>query len=203
MNAHIVNKTYVIFLVAMIFFGCSDEQEPNSGSFKSDELTAISDSLVPLSKKGKVQIGSPGNINTKGIKYTFKEVTALDYLNRKGEKVAENDVEDLEKESVFMLEFKSKENAKSIKDSPLLQLSENELGQYLVGKVNDDFKIKQGGKTFTPSASLFEGIVGNKIRVSFFLTDIDLSKKFEIEYYDRVFGGGIIKMIKVPNGLIS
>ncbi len=195
---------FFVFATLLLTVSCSNDPEKEKEEVSSNsDVSVVTDgeSISLIYEKG--ESGVPEKIEFGGVSYMFKELTALDYLNGKGEKVLDADRADLEKESVFMLEFKLQDSHRDIKDSPLLKLSKDDLGQYLIGKVSDDFKIYQDNKTFVPAASHYEGIIGDKIRVTFFFQEVDLSKKIEIEYVDRVFGNGLIKMIKTPNSLIS
>lgn len=194
---------FVVF-VFLLTISCSgdSESEKKGTSLKSDvAVVKNGESISLVFEKG--ELGASEKMDYEGVSYVFKELPALDYLSRKGEKVSNEDRADLMEESVFMLEFELQDSHKEIEKSSLLKLSKDDLGQYMIGQVSNDFKINQENRTFTPNASHYEGIVGGKIRVTFFFRDVDLSKKVEIQYVDRVFGNGLIKMIKTPNGLIS
>lgn len=190
--------TYLCSLVVLtlLIWGCSTDPVKKDYTFKPDELKSEGENSVLLISEGESQIGEPLTLKKSELSYVFNEVPALDYLRRKGEHVSKDDLEDLKGESVFMLEIKEKDRYKKITDSPFLKLSKDELGQYMVGKIVDDFRILQGGKTFKPNGSSYQNTIGNKIRVSFYMKDVDLSKEFKIEYNDRVFGAGLMRIKK-------
>ncbi len=190
--------TYLCSLVVLILliWGCSTDSVNKDYTFKPDELKSEGENPVLLISEGESQIGEPLTLKKSELSYVFNEVPALDYLRRKGEHISKGDLEDLKRESVFMLEIKEKDRYKKITDSPFLKLSKDELGQYMVGKIVDDFRILQGGKTFKPNGASYQNTIANKIRVSFYMKDVDLSKEFKIEYNDRVFGAGLMRMKK-------
>ena len=128
------------------------------------------------------------------VGYSVSLVRALDFLDRKGERVAEEDKADLSREAALILETELKEGHRDIFDSPRMTLSKDDAIQYLVGKISEDVMIYQDTKEFKPTGVSYEGALGNKnkMRVILFFRDLDLNKKMRVSYYDRLLGSGII-----------
>ena len=131
----------------------------------------------------------------KNIAYTFKLVSALAFIEQKGERVAQEDRAALAKESVLIVTFETTQQGQSIFEAPELTLSRDDATQYLVGAITQDLSIEQKGKTVHPSGAHYESAAGEAGRLKAFMyfNDIDLSEKAIVVYYDRLFGAGFMR----------
>jgi len=131
----------------------------------------------------------------KNITYTFKLVSALAFIEQKGERVAQEDRAALAKESVLIVTFETTQQGKNIFEAPEMTISKDEATQYLVGAITQDISIEQKGKTIHPSGAHYESAAGEagKLRAFIYFNDIDLSEKAIVVYYDRLFGAGFMR----------
>lgn len=191
---------YISFLVFTTVCFQSCKETPTSGSYviKPDGTKEwVEEGGVTFDQ---VQTETSSNIETLGkISFGFKEVSAVEYLERKGEVIAKSDLSELEKESVFMLEFNADvKQGKDFFDVQDLSMNQSSAVQYMIGEISNDFKVIQGENTFLPNGVQYEGKIGttNKIRVTFFFGDVNLDQPYTIEYNDRLFSKGLIQMNK-------
>ena len=147
-----------------------------------------------------------GNVkNFEGVSFVFKDVSAFDYLSRTGRTPSDEDREDLEKESVFMLELVGHKPSGNIFENAGMDVSEEEATKYLIGEVVQDFVIIQNEKHFKPQGVQYDGVIGTgqKIRVAFFMEGVNLNLPYTIEYYDRLFGKGLVKLTRKKTDVTS
>jgi hypothetical protein len=197
-------KAVYICLIGLFVLSCSEEvTTAHQTDSPGGELSSTG---VPLESVESPQTQSePGTKIISGIAYHVHALPALDYLTRKGESVDVGDMDDLSKETVFMLEYWDVKGKGSIFASPEMVLDKDKAIQYLVGDVQGDFTIRQGGKEFIPTGVFYEGQIGDerKLRVTFFARGLNPAKEYQVVYYDRLFGKGIIKLKKNSNEIIS
>lgn len=188
----------LLISITAILVSCSSGD--NDPIVKEDVLAGMHSDDIALSSEPS-PIGEPAAKNLNGVHFVFKEIDALSYLERSGSQVAEADKKDLSDESVFMLEYQLSDG-KSPKESPSIQLSPDQMTQYFMGNIIDDFSVSQGKQSFKANGVQYDGEIGNKLRVVFFFKGVDIMEKFEINYHDRLFGRGSMKLIKT-NEIIS
>ena len=141
-----------------------------------------------------------------GMNYSISFINGLDYVKRATyRKIDSEDESELAKESVIMLEFSTKNEFDNIFHSEKMNMQKDDAVQYLIGDILKDIKIIQDSSEIFSSNHSYEGQLGakNKLRVTFYFNNIDLNHSFQIEFYDRLFGNGIIKFNKNTNTLIS
>lgn len=193
-----------IYIASICFtlYSCG-EKDSNNGvnAFKEDRINAQSSDFGL--EQFEVKASNQKTIG--GISFGFSSLLANDYLSRIGKKVSADDEESLKKESVFMLVIATKSATKDILESEELTLDLDEATQYLIGKVTEDFVVLQHNKRIKPEGVQYDGKIGSgdKLRLTFFFKEVNLSETFTIEYYDRLFGKGLIKMKNTNNELIS
>ncbi len=139
------------------------------------------------------------------IEYHYSMVNALDFVQRSGNSVAEEDIAGLEKESVVIFEFRTDKETESAFDSNSLKMSKDDAIQYLMSGISDDFVVKQNGTEFKPAGCNYEGQIGerNKLRVMFFMNGLEKNDPFTIEYYDQLFGKGLMKFTNSNQQILS
>lgn len=134
-----------------------------------------------------------------GVKFEFKAITALEFLNRNGKVPSQEDLESLKKEIVLIFEIQDTNSFNSIFEHPSIVFSQDETVQYLTGQLLQDLTIQQDDKRFDASGIQYEGIIGantNKIRVLTFFNGVDLERDYHIHYNDPIFEAGLIRIKK-------
>jgi hypothetical protein len=188
-----INRFYIGVLLSLLF-ACSNESTSTPTLHIGAETidTPVSD-VSSMSEK-------PSALNSEqiqGISYSIKALSGLEFIERKGESPDPEDIAFLEEETVLLFEFEENEIGKKIFDSEQLTFDKDEAIKYLSGKIIGDIEIEQGEEKLIPDAALYEGISSSdsKIRVVLFFTELDKNKEFTLQYYDRLFGAGLIKLI--------
>lgn len=174
--------------IGIFFSACSEKDETFVAGNPITE--------VPGKETENTLVSSP-NSKTKQIdrnRYTVRVFSALDFLKKKGETPTPNDEQELKKEGIVLLEIEGSDERKDFFEQPEIQLSSEDAMQYLIGNISEDIALSQGSEELYPSGVNFERIPGmqHKIRIVFFFKGIETDKKMKIEYYDRIFGSGII-----------
>ena len=173
---------------------------------KDKELTAsLAD--VNQSKQGslsmaKIKVESNAEITKskekiKGIQYSISSMNGLQFVERKGERVSPADIEDLKKETVVFLEFEHNEAGKDLLDLDALKMNKDDAIKYLSGAIASDISIENGDSPIVPNGIMYEGTSSGskKVRVILFFSGCENQKEIEIQYNDRLFGAGLIKLI--------
>lgn len=130
-----------------------------------------------------------------GIKFQFKTISALNFIERTGQRVYEDEKHEINNESVIIFEISDTNSINNIFEHPKMVFSQDDAVQYLTCQLATDLKIVQGGKTFSPNGVQYEGVMGatsNIIRVITFFKGIDLEKEYTIEYNDQLFDAGLV-----------
>ena len=184
---------YLLFISFFITVSCSEKKVEDHSFYGKDEgAEVLSDETDLLTYKENRK--SSLSMKIQDIRYSISTINGLAY-----------DKSLLEKESVLMLEFLSENSLKNIFESENLQFGKDDAIKYLIGDILNDLTINQSGKEIKPHSLNYEGQIGamNLLRVTFYTQGLDLSSPFQIEYYDRFFGKGIIKFKSNKNTLIS
>lgn len=186
-----MRSAFYITSVLLIGLSCGSDQK----EFHGDVLTDVpqnddNELLIALEQENLHSEKTIGEII-----YRFKSISAIQYLKRIGAVIERDDIEDLKHESVLFLEFETGNGFKDIYESNSINYSQDEAIRYLIGEIQNDVIIEQNGKEFSPNGCQFEGKSGkeNKIRVMFFFSGLNNSDEFSVQYYDRLFGKGLIK----------
>ncbi len=195
---------HLFYIVTIFFMSCSEEKTKETNYIvKSDGSIVYKSEGIELTL---LEEGERGNVkNFEGVSFVVKDVSALDYLQRTQRNVSSADREELKRESVFMLELVGHKPSGSIFGNNEIQMSEEDATKYLVGEVESDFVVIQNEKRFKPNGVQYDGRIGTgqKIRVTFFMEGVNLKLPYTIEYYDRLFGKGLVKLTKKKTNLIS
>ncbi len=188
----------------LFLVGCSEDNVIEKNYIlKADGTKVYKSEGVELTLLKEDEQGSVKNFES--VSFVFKDVSALDYLSRIGNPPSEEDRLDLEKESVFMLELVGHKPSGSVFENSGMNLSEEEATKYLIGEIEKDFVIVQKDKKFKPLGVQYDGFIGTgqKIRVAFFMEGVNLNLPYTIEYYDRLFGKGLVKLTRKKTDIIS
>lgn len=177
----------------LLLLSCSDKKETISQKLMYQEGFAESRTENPAFAQG--------NRNSVAIhkigKYIYraKFLSALEFLEKKREKIAAEDREDLVREGVLILEIQTPEQTKDFFEDPGCLMDKETAYSYLSGEISGDITIIQGQEEITPVGSGFERSPEgpNHLRVLFFLGKMDLSLPFSVRYNDRLTGQGMIK----------
>lgn len=183
----------ILIICSAFLFACSDST-PKGGTVHSNNS---GDTFISM----KESVGEETNSNESnsktfnGITYSFKLMSALDFLKHKGELVAESDKKELSKEVVLIATFKNSEAHKSIFEADQITMDQEAATQYLVGTLAQDLTLEQGGKSIVPSGVQYEKSIAEmgQLRAFFYFDGINGAKKTKIIYYDRLFGAGLIR----------
>lgn len=188
-------KAFGVSLVLAILIGCSENVEIDS-SMANTKLTNSGTTSNKEKQVNEVNSKASKITNIDNVQYKVDLMSALRFIEIKGERVAEEDIKDLEKESVLILEIAVNEGVKDVFESDKLGYDKEEAVKYLMGEIGNDLTLFQGEEEFQTQAIQYDGNLtgANKIRVFFFFTELDSSKETTIKYYDRLFGAGLINL---------
>lgn len=128
------------------------------------------------------------------IRYNIGFVSAIEFIERKRQKIEEKDRKELMKESVGIFDIELMHSSRGILESYRNPLDQDQTIQYLSGNIVKDFKVEQGGIEYLPSAHHFENSQSkrNRIKLYIFFKDLDLKRKMRFVYHDRLFGAGML-----------
>ncbi|PHR44320.1 MAG: hypothetical protein COA32_15005 [Fluviicola sp.] len=183
----------LFFSTALIVFSCDSTKKDSFSDASKDhgdnEKKAHKNYVLIDVKNKLISYAEFGDVG-----YSIKAISALDFLEKQGKKIDENDIDELHNESVIIMEFKSL-TSKDVTDLAQIKLTDDDLMMYLSGSFNQNIHCIQEGKTQIPSGAQLDGSlrIDSKIKILLFGLNIDLSKPFELEYFDAIFGAG--KMI--------
>lgn len=190
------NKFWVLCALAGLISACGSgsgddmsASEMNVGNAKNVEGYSSADVA-----------GGTGDVHFaeayRGVTYKMSCMSGLDFVLGKGENPGEKYREELERETVVFLEFTHNEQGKDLLELPQMQLSKDDAMSYLAGSISSDIKLMNGEDELSPEGVLFEGTTtgANKVRVIFFFGEVQKEEKIKLEYYDRLFGAGLIKL---------
>ena len=108
-------KTILILTVLLSSCSATGENKPVPAEISSEENESLSSTPAVRQNQGKKMIGNSG--------YTVRVVSALDFLERKGEKVTAEDRKSLEKEAVALLEIETANPKQDFFDAPGIAFS--------------------------------------------------------------------------------
>lgn len=199
---HRMNVFMYTMIITCFFLGSCDESEkppktPKSVADKGD-----------LEKKREIEfIKASKNKNHKRkahkeVGYEVKPISAIDFLERKGESIDPKDMDHLKRESAFILDISS---LSASKKSPFsleqCALEKEKAIEYFAFNLEKEIWAKQDDKIFQPTGSHFERDFGlsNRLRIVFFFKDLDLNKPFEFLYQDQLFGAKELNFIFEQN----
>lgn len=181
-----------------MFIACN-EKEPelhndDPSEYQGDEADPMRQDLTYRTHLFSKAYEENGKKKMEDITFSANILAAHDFLTRKGEKIDPNEMEDLKKETVVILEFELAQKHKRILESKSIEMSKDGTIEYLVGEIINDVSIFQDGKTVSPNGHQYENSFGkqNKTRVYFFFKNIDKNKELRITYHDKLFGAGLI-----------
>lgn len=190
-------KLYLSLLLLIVIMGaCTDEsagKEPRIDGYPSS-LEIFNDSGDLFLKSEAGTAFNSGLVQTGGIDFVFKTVAATDFINRKGGKIAPEDMDDLSQELVLLLEYRT--NNQDIFSSKKINLNKDEVVKYLSGAIMEDLELIQDGNTISPSGCQFEGSIGSKstIRTLIFFSKVNLQDDFTLKYNDKIFERGLMNV---------
>jgi hypothetical protein len=189
-----MNVKYFIVAILPFLFSCNQSVD-NVPAYEPEQSQYKNSSMIPVERDRDAKVEEK---TTNGITYRFHAISALDYLDRKGVNPEKEDLAHLREESVILLEMS--EEVHDIFESKKLQLSQDDLVMYLCDGIKEDFTIVQEGEVIKPNAVQYEGKIGSgdRIRATFFIKGINESLPIQIQYYDKIFGNGFVK-IKLDN----
>lgn len=197
---------HIFFIVCLGFLASCAQDDPS----EDKDYIVKSDGSIVYKTEGLeltlLEEGESGNVrNFDGVSFVFKDVSAVNYLERIGQFPSSEDQKSLMNESVFMIEHVGHKPSGSIFENAGMVMDEQEATQYLIGDIEIDFVVVQNNTRYTPEGVQYDGKIGGdqKIRSVFFLKGVDLSQPYTIEYYDRLFGKGLIKLTRKKNDVIS
>lgn len=197
-----MRKLLILATSILVLFSCSEKQEELS--YQVDKGTNQSQALGEILLEHEIA----EDIRTKkieGVEYHYSVVNALDFIRRSGGHVDKEDIEGLEKESVVIFEFKTEKATQNAFESKEMKLGKDDAIQYLMSGISTDIVIKQNGKEFKPSGCNYEGQIGeqNELRFMFFINGLNTDNPFTIEYYDQLFGNGLMKFTNSNQQILS
>lgn len=187
-------KLPILITVLALLAACKGAT-PKGGTVQSNGTSNNAFISMKDSENTETSLHESNSKTLNGITYSFRLMSALEFLERKGELVAESDKTELIKEVVLIATFKNSEAHKSIFEASQITMDQEAATQYLVGTLADDLTLEQGGKSITPSGVQYEKSIAEmgQLRAFFYFNEINEAKKTKIIYYDRLFGAGLIR----------
>jgi hypothetical protein len=178
----------------LTLFSCSEEDAAKKNGSTAIH-TSTASAAVLSSTKGSVALKGHRSKVIGGVQYSVSVMPATEFLRRKGEQVAEEDLEALAKETVLLLRMELMDVQKDIWNYKGMQFSEDDAVNYLVGQIASDISIEQDGKEWRSNGSSFEGRNGavHVINVQLFFGEIHCDQPLSVKMYDQLFGAGLIK----------
>lgn len=188
-------KPATIILFFALIVGCSEQLPSREHSYATDKGDNASTAIVTNGSVSSTEITNSGQKTMDNIIYQVQLMPALDYLRRKGETVAQSDINDLKKESVAILQIALTDKHKDILGENQLQLPKEDALMYLSDQISQDLQITQNRKDVMPYGVRFDGHVGatNQVKVHLYFKDLKLNQPMKVMLYDRLFGKGLIK----------
>jgi hypothetical protein len=130
------------------------------------------------------------------IRYSIGLISAIEFIQKKGEVIEQRDLEDLKKESVLILEFNHTSESNDIFEEIQSDLTKEDAVIYLKGEILKNITIEQNHNEFIPDGVSYEGSIGarNKIRLLLFFNDINVNESAKVVLYDNLFDNGLVKI---------
>jgi hypothetical protein len=186
--------TYISVL-SLLFSSCSGSADSTAlvfseeGAYNSDE-----EGSLYFAENGLREQLNEAVINN--IHYNFDVLSALDFLEIKGEHPSPKDEQSLRNESVVILEIQTLENIQDIFLSEKLTFNKEDAIKYLVGDVAADFTLVQDKEEFTPTGVQYDGMLTGttKIRLFIFYKNVNVKREVKFKFYDQLFGAGMINL---------
>lgn len=174
---------------------CNEEKkrvDEDLSFYKGDEMADDGKSTtfftkIPVKKQ-------TGKTKYEEIKYSCSILSALDYLEHKNIKPDGFDAQELRNEAAVILEIELKNENLPILEAKRNEFSKDQIMQYVVGEIVNDFSIEQNGKTFSPEGSSYENSFGkqNRFRVVFYFKNLNMNEQLRAVYNDKIFGAGLL-----------
>ncbi|MDH4472378.1 MAG: hypothetical protein QE487_07200 [Fluviicola sp.] len=182
-----------LFLIILLTSGCQDAA-PTIPANQS-AIGSSNGKVLEVHNNQTPKMGSSNSKTHNEITYSFQLMSALDFVTKKGEKVAASDTADLKKEVVMIATFQHAKSQKDILDSDQITLDKEAATQYLVGELASDVTLEQAGKKVSPTGVHYEKSVGQigQVRAFLFFEDVSATQLSTIIYYDRLFGAGLMR----------
>lgn len=170
----------------------------SSGMHGEGHLTNMSEagSFAEVEVPGKQEPGIKPVV-IKDLTYSVMLVNGLDFVRQKGERPGPDDMDGLRRETVAIVEISSSETLQGIFQSRHLSVTQDKAVQYYSGEVLHDLTlIGENQEVVTASGVEYDPMAAtiNKVRLFFFLSDINLNKDYKIKFHDRIFGSGLIQL---------
>lgn len=182
-------KATALTIATLILFGCTSS--PDNVDFAGK---ASSNTNLDLSVEEENSLVHSVEMNS--IRYKAISLTALEFLKRKGENPAPEDVEELVNEHVLIFDIQANDQLKNLFESDKIQFSKEDAISYLAGAVSQDVELFQGGESLVVNGvqSDISGNSLNKVRLFIFTNTIYEDKSIIMQYNDELFGAGIINL---------
>lgn len=179
-----------LILLSFLLGACGDAVSSKVSASGAPSGGLQEDAIVPGQRPAPA-----GAVKThNNVRYAVTLMSAIQFIEQKGEQVAESDRESLSKESVLIVTYNTDQN-KEVFDSPEMTMDRDQATQYLVGAISEDISIEQNGKTLVPTGALYEKSLGEmgQLRAFLYFEAIDVSQPARVVYYDRLFGSGFMR----------
>ena len=193
----ILKYLIIIFLI----LSCS------SPSAKVGEADTNNNSNDIVNKASITQQQNSNEINTNSslakqkivgeFNFQLQLMEAKDFLKRKGENLNSDDLKKIKEEQVllFEIEYLTPKANESILEYRKTELDKDETINYFANLIQNDFIITQNKKEIKTNGAYYESMFGaaNKIRCVIYLSNLDLNKKFEVLFHDKIFNKGLLR----------
>ena len=198
-------KPLICVMIIGCYFLCSCKEKTEL----TDDLEAVNDSseLEESFSLKFVKKGDDKNHKRQAYKevgYEVKTISAIEFLEIEGENISSDDMDELKKESVFILDITSlSKSSRSPFTLKQCSLNKEKAIEYFSFKLEDKIHVKQNGESFQPTGSHFERDFGlsDRLRVILFFKNVDLNQSLEFFYQDNLFGAGKLNFIFEQNNL--
>lgn len=181
------------FIVLLLMAGCGES--PKGGGNVHVPIYEANQG-IGLKDPNKIVVVAKSSSKThNGITYSFRMMSATDFLTTKGEQVVAADRAELEKETVVIVTFNSSKKGSDIFELEQMTIDKEAAIQYLIGALGNDVTIEQAGESFKPKGVHYEtsfGEIGH-LRAFLYFDGVRLSNSAKVVYYDRLFGAGLLR----------
>lgn len=179
----------------------------NSAGFENQNLqmkhsTMLGSSVVEqqtLREEGTLSVPKKQSVlsfvHKEEVRYSIKVMTALEFLEKKGEKPASKDLESLRNETVLMLDYQCKSG--ELED--FAKLDSEQAIRYLNKAIAANITMVQTGNKPQITGVLLEGqsLKQRKLRVLLFYKALQPNQPYQFHLEDQLFGAGNITLFSV------
>lgn len=192
----IFQKILIPLMLFFVLISCEKDSGLNASENAGTDQTTGAKMQI---EKRSADLKEGEFIASNGVLYSADVISALEFLQRKGEVPSGEDLESLKKENVLILEIETHESLSSIFDSKKIKFDKDEAMSYMMSGILGDVSILQNNEEISAYDVLLDKDISNasgnkKVRFFLFLNEFNTNDSYKIKYFDRLFGGGTINL---------